>query len=85
MPCADCGASISRRAEYCPHCGGPTNETSENGEGDEDDDDAVSLTVDRKGWLTTIALGILLSSVIVAAVFYLIALVSLVYSSLAQR
>jgi len=82
MPCADCGASISRRAEYCPHCGGPT-ETSENGEGD-DDDDGFSMTVDRKGWVTTIALGILLSSVIVAAVFYLIALVSLVYRLLVQ-
>ncbi|MCP9496716.1 MAG: zinc ribbon domain-containing protein [Pyrinomonadaceae bacterium MAG19_C2-C3] len=59
-PCADCGKTISKNAEFCPHCGCTYKRSPS------------QVTVDRTGWTTTIAWGIVLSSFLWLLLFILV-------------
>lgn len=57
--CPDCGWMISRQAEACPRCGRFIQRLG-------------AVTVDRRGWAGTIALGILLIGVLYALITFLL-------------
>jgi predicted RNA-binding Zn-ribbon protein involved in translation (DUF1610 family) len=52
FPCPDCGGHCSRQAEACPHCGRFIQRLN------------TTIKVDRHGWISTIAIGILLAAVL---------------------
>lgn len=58
-PCPDCSWMISRRAEACPRCGRFIQRLG-------------VVTVDRRGWAGTVALGIFLIGVLYALVTFLL-------------
>ncbi len=58
-PCPDCERMISRQAEACPQCGRFIQRLG-------------TLTVDRKGWAGTVALGIFLIGLLYALLTFLL-------------
>jgi hypothetical protein len=64
MPCPDCGHNCSTYAESCPGCGRFFRRYA-----------GGEVTVDRSGWFTTIAGGVIVGWLVVAVISFVVLVV----------